>query len=133
MTLPDLIVVAIDANCSPQAQARKSIAQALRPELAMRVVIACPDPHVERWYLADAVAFSDVVGSCPRIGRKKCKRDHYKQKLAQAVLDAKHPPTLGGIEFAAELVRSMDLHRAGKADPSLRRFIADLRSALKHP
>ena len=40
-----------------------------------------------------------------------------------------HPPTLGGIEFAAELVGEMDLYRAGENEPSLQHFIDDFRQA----
>jgi hypothetical protein len=39
--------------------------------------------------------------------------------------------TLGGIEFAEEIVECMDLYRAGKDEPSLKHFIDELRSALR--
>ena len=38
-------------------------------------------------------------------------------------MEAGYPPTLGGIEFAREIVQVMDLFRAGKADRSLKHFI----------
>ena len=40
-------------------------------------------------------------------------------------------PSLGGIEFADDILAAMDLERAAKADPSLRRFLDDLRQALR--
>jgi hypothetical protein len=51
--------------------------------------------------------------------------------LAEAVRDAGHPTTLGGIEFAAELINGMDLYRAGRNDHSLRAFLDDLRKGLR--
>jgi hypothetical protein len=37
---------------------------------------------------------------------------------------------LGGIEFAEDLVASMDLYRAGKNEKSLKHFVDDLRAGL---
>lgn len=41
------------------------------------------------------------------------------------MIDAGYPPTLGGIEFAREIVQAMDLYRAKKTDRSLKHFIDD--------
>ena len=49
----DLLVVGIDGNCSTFARKREEIRDATRPIFINRLVAACPDPHVERWYLAD--------------------------------------------------------------------------------
>lgn len=117
---PDLLVVAVDANCTRFAEARRLVAAQVSPQFKDRVIVACPDPHIERWYLADPDSFHQVVGVRPRLRKRKCERDVYKRALATAVVQARHPPTLGGIEFAAELVRAMDFYRAGKAEPSLR-------------
>jgi hypothetical protein len=131
LTMPDLLVIAIDANCSSFTQARASIEQHLEQQFADRAVPACPDPHVERWYLADLNTFHRVVGIRPRIGRQKCQRDVYKALLAQAVINAGHPPTLGGLEFADELASAMDFYRAGKADNSLKHFLEEAAARLK--
>lgn len=128
---PELVIVAIDGNCTTFANKRKEIARATIQGLQERVIAACPDPHVERWYLADPDSFQQVVGYRPAFGREKCKRDHYKELLASAVRKAGHPPTLGGIEFAGELVRAMDLYRAGRNDRSLKTFLDDLRDRLQ--
>ncbi|HOS93211.1 MAG TPA: hypothetical protein PLQ54_07855 [Armatimonadota bacterium] len=128
---PDLIVVAIDANCLAFTEARKSVLRATLPKFQSICVPACPDPHVERWYLADAQAFGAVVGGTPTVPRRKCERDVYKRALAQAVVDAGHPPELGGIEFGPELAEAIDLHRAGRSDSSLKHFIDDLAGRLK--
>ncbi len=128
---PDLLVVAIDGNCTTYAGRKKEIQGATQPAFRDRLIVACPDPHVERWFLADPDSFHQVVGHRPAVGRKKCVRDHYKQLLAKTIRAAGHPPTLGGIEFATELVAAMDLYRGGKADRSLKAFVDDLRGRLR--
>lgn len=127
----DLVVVGIDGNCSTFSGARDSIQRATIPTFADRLVVACPDPHVELWYLADPQSFETVVGDRPNVGRRKCVRDHYKRMLAEAIRRGGHPPTLGGVEFASELVAAMDLYRAGKTTASLKAFLDDLRTGLR--
>ena len=127
----DLLVVGIDGNCSTFASARGDIQSATIPAFADRLVVACPDPHVELWYLADPQSFEAVVGDRPNVGRRKCVRDHYKRMLAEAIRRGGHPPTLGGVEFAPELVAAMDLYRAGKTTASLKAFLDDLRAGLR--
>lgn len=125
MTVPDLLIVAIDTNCSSFNGAKKEIQARLETQFEDRTVVACPDPHVERWYLADPESFHHVVGVTPRVGRRKCERDRYKTILSRAILEAGHPPTLGGIEFAREIVEAMDFYRAGKRETSLKHFLDD--------
>jgi len=129
--VPDLLIAAVDANCRPATRARRRIVTALMPEFADLCIPACPDPHIERWYLADLQAFHEVVGKRPSVPKAKCERDLYKQILAQAVLDAGHPTMLGGIEFARELAEAMDFERAGKSARSLKRFVDELRAGLR--
>ncbi|MBI2833273.1 MAG: hypothetical protein HYX76_02470 [Acidobacteria bacterium] len=131
LALPDLLLAGIDGNCSTFAKAKKTIQGATHAPFSHRLVVASPDPHVERWYLADPDSFRAVVGRGPSIGRKKCERDYYKNVLAKAVRQAGHPVMLGGTEFARELVDNMDLYRAGKNDRSLKAFVDDLRSTLR--
>lgn len=129
--LPYLVVVCIDANCSGAAQARRAIFDRVAAEMADRTVIACPDPHVERWYMADPNSFHQVVGYRPATGRRKCERGLYKKILANAVRAGGNPSSLGGIEFAQELARAMDLYRAGRAEPSLNQFLSDARTKIR--
>lgn len=131
MVVPDLVVVAIDANCHSFATARGEIEAAIEPALKDVAVVACPDPHVERWYLADPDSFMAVVGFRPQPGKKKCERNVYKDMLSKAISRAGHPPTLGGIEFAREIVAAMDLYRAGKSESSLKHFIEDAKALLR--
>jgi hypothetical protein len=131
MTMPELLVVAIDTNCSRPGVARKAVEQRIEQDLKDRTVVACPDPHIERWYLADPDSFVTVVGFRPKPGKRKCDRDRYKAMLSRAVINAGHPATLGGIEFASELVQAMELFRAGKAEGTLKAFLQDARNALR--
>ena len=128
---PDLLVVAIDGNCSSFTETSRSIRRVTCATFAHALVTACPDPHIERWYLADPKSFQTVVGTQPRVSARKCARGYYKQLLAAAVANAGHPPTLGGIEFGKELADEMDLFQAGKNDSSLKAFIGDLRQRLR--
>lgn len=130
-TDPDLLIAGIDGNCSTFAKAKKVIESATQQPFSNRLVVACPDPHVERWYLADPDSFKEVVGHRPTVAKKKCLRDYYKAALASVVRKAGHPATLGGIEFAQELVERMDLYRVGKNERSLKIFLDDLRTRLR--
>ena len=130
--VPDLVVVVIDGNCSPARKKREEIRKATRPRLLDRLVIGSPNPHVERWFLADPDSFHAVVGHRPVVGREKCERAHYKRLLAEAIHRGNQPATLGGIEFAAELVDAMNLYRAGRSDSSLKSFVDDLRGRFRN-
>ncbi len=79
---PAILVVGIDGNCTTFAKKKMEIVRATRPAFADRVVAACPDPHVERWYLADPDAVHEVIGYRPTVRRKKCAPDYYKRLLA---------------------------------------------------
>lgn len=129
--LPDVLVAAVDGNCSKWANRRDEIRAVVRAPFLQQLVTACPDPHIERWYLADPEAFLQVVGSRPSLGKTKCERDYYKKALADAVREGGHPPTLGGIELARELAWELDLYRAGRAERSLKAFVEELRAALR--
>ncbi len=128
---PDLVVVVIDGNCSTPSKKRAEIRSVARPWLMDRLVTGCPNPHVERWFLADPDSFHKVVGHRPVVGREKCERERYKRLLAEAVRHGHQPATLGGIEFAADLVDAMNLYRAGRRDSSLRAFVGDLRGRFR--
>jgi hypothetical protein len=133
LAVPDALVVAIDANCQELHAARKRIREELTNGFRNMTAIACPDPHVERWYVADPSSFKQVVGAAPKCTKKKCQRNYYKNILVRAVAAAGHVPTLGGIEFAEDLVKAMDLDRAAGAERSLKAFLEDMRSRLRSP
>jgi hypothetical protein len=130
-SLPDVLVVAADANCHGLAARRKAIRRRLKKAFTGRTVLAVPDPHVERWYLSDRQAFKRVVGVQPPAERRKCERGRYKRILAQTVRDGGNPAILGGIEFAKELAESMDFYRAGRTEPGLKQFVDDAVRAFR--
>jgi hypothetical protein len=129
--LPDLLVVAIDGNCEAFAAAQRAVQDALREPFAGRAIKATPDPHIERWFLADLEAFHTVVGVTPSVKTDKCERDYYKGVLAESVVQAGHPLMLGGIEFAPEIVEALDYYRAGKADTSFKHFLEEIRARIQ--
>ena len=124
---PDLIVVATDANCSGFAERAREIGSRDAPA---PMVLAIPDPHVERWLLLDGAAFKAVFGRGCAAPDLKCSRDRYKQVLAEAIRTAGVIPSLGGIEYADDIVRHMDIARAARADRSFARFVDAIRAAL---
>ena len=130
MNAPDVLVIATDANCLGQKR-RKEIQDVVKSQVWAHVVLACPDPHVERWYMADGDAFHEAVGSRPSLGKKKkCNRDEYKRRLVSAISKADQIAPLGGIEFATDIIANMNQYRAGKADASLKRLWQDLKTSL---
>ena len=128
---PDLIVVAIDGNCSTFKRKRDEIQNATQDLFKDRLVTACPDPHIEKWYLADPASFHQVVGTLPKVGKRKCQRDYYKSLLVQAIRNSGYPITLGGIEFAPELTSAMDLYRACHNHHCLKAFVDELRAKFR--
>jgi len=125
---PKLIVVATDANCRG-LNVRSREFQGLS-EL-VPIVLAIPDPHIERWLLLDGAAFRNVFGRGCDLPPYKCERGEYKKLLVSNIQAAGVEPTIGGIEFGSELVNSMDIERAKQLDPSLDRFVSELHSAFR--
>jgi len=113
--LPDLVVVATDANCSGFRKRRKKL-EGTAERIKDRMVYAIPDPHIERWMLIDAAAFKAVLGKPCNAPDQKCDRARYKMLLSQALRHAGVTPLLGGMEHAEDIVREMDLKHAGKGD-----------------
>ena len=127
--LPDLIVAATDANCKGLNARTREIAD---PDpRTPPVVLAIPDPHIERWLLLDGAAFKAVFDQGCRAPDRKCDRDRYKQRLVEAIQAAGVEPILGGIEYAEDIMRHLDIDRAARADVSFRRFIDNLRTELQ--
>lgn len=129
--LPDILVIAIDANCSKYSNMKNQILAHLSIPFKDIAILAIPDPHIEKWYLADSEAIHSVAGIRPSLGKRKCIRNYYKEKLSNIFIDAGHPLTLGGIEFAPEIVDHIDLFRAGKNEKSFKIFVDCLTSALR--
>ncbi len=128
-SLPDLLLIARDANCQGYGDCKVQIQKALG-DFACPWIAAIPNPHIERWLLLDAAAFKSVLGKgCPAPDQK-CERERYKNLLIQAISDAGVKPFLGGIEYAMELVNAMDLARLERVDDSLGHLLKDLRNCF---
>lgn len=128
--VPDLVAVVVDTNCGTWADARRSVEERLDPSVFPRAVIGCPDPHVERWCLADPRTFQRVVGIAAPRDPGKCERDAYKHLLADSLARAGKPIATDEMEIALDIVDAMDLHRAVKKDRALGAFVGDLRTEL---
>lgn len=128
---PDLLVVVVDANCKGHVEARSEIAAVLNPQVFPEHIAATPDPHVERWYLADPASLHNALGASTQLEARKCERDRYKQQLLTALRGAGHPVALGGAEFASEIVQAMDLYRACRNEASLKHLVDELRANLR--
>jgi hypothetical protein len=129
--VPDLLVLMIDANCAGWSQARRELEEAIERAIFPRFAIGCPDPHVERWCLADPVAVQAVLGISAPADPGKCERHVFKRLLRQTILDAGQPILTSEMEYAPDLVAAMDLYRAGKNQSSLRHFVEEVRDALQ--
>lgn len=130
ISVPDILVVALDANCHGRAARRGEVDEAAA-DLAVDLVHAIPDPHIERWLLLDGQAFRAVLGRGCAAPDQKCERDRYKRLLADAVQQAGVRPLLGGVEYAADIAAEMDLNRAARADRGFAQFIDELRSSFR--
>ena len=127
---PLMVIVATDANCEGLNYRITEISKHTRRAHAP-VVLAIPDPHVERWLLLDGAAFKAAVGQGCDAPDQKCDRHRYKQRLIEAVRDAGVKPILGGLEYAEDIVQRMNLDRAALADRSLARFVEGLRTEFR--
>jgi hypothetical protein len=109
--LPDLVIVATDANCHG-ANARRKMFQKVVVPIQDRTIYAIPDPHIERWLLRDPAAFKAVLGVPCQTVQHKCGRDRYKTLLINSVRDAGLAPMIGGLEYAEDIINNMDLSPA---------------------
>lgn len=130
--LPDLIIVATDANCKGRKDRVKEINISNPPA---PIIFAIPDPPIERWLLLDGAAFKAIFNKGCKVPDLKCNRDCYKQQLIQAIQSAETTPgttpNLGGIEFAEDIARKMNIQRAKHADSSFQRFVDAINHKFK--
>lgn len=129
--IPDLLILLIDANCQGWNPVRDNLVAAIDPAVVPRAVVGCPDPHVERWLIADPSAFQQVVGSPPGADPGKCDRTFYKNLVTDRIAAGSEVVVTGPADLIPDLVDEMDLYRAGKNQPSLKHFLDDLRTALE--
>jgi len=127
--LPDIVIIATDANCDEIQKRRQRLGQIAQP-LADRVIYAIPNPHVERWLLLDAAAFRAVLGAPCQAPDEKCDRGRYKRLLIDAVRDAKRVPLLGGMEHAVDIMENVRIPK-GSPKNEFEQFACDVRAALR--
>jgi hypothetical protein len=121
-SLPDALIVAADANCRGLSECKKQI-DARLVELTDWSLQAIADPHIERWLLLDGHAFQQVLGRGCAAPDQKCEKGHYKNLLARAVREAGIRPLFGGIEFAEDLAKRLDVARCAQQDRGFANFI----------
>ncbi len=135
--IPDLLILMIDANCKGWAAVRRELEDVVDQRIFPQCAIGCPDPHIERWCLADPQAIQAVLGVPAPADPGKCERQLYKNLFRRTILEAGQPILTTAMEYAPDLVAAMDLFRAGRNQPSLRHFVDEVRSklqrALPHP
>lgn len=128
-----LLVVAIDGNCHSYRKMRDEIgAIAEQSGYPGLVVCAVPDPHIERWYLADPHGLQQVleVSSVPASPPYKCERGRYKQALRDAIRQTGNIALLGGPEYGPDIAEVLDLYTVGKTDAGFKHFLDELRAGL---
>ena len=124
---PDIVIVAIDANCKGINKRRKEILEHIPDVFANITACAIPDPHIERWVLLDSAAFKAALGEGCKAPDKKCDKERYKVLLANAVQEAGVAPILGGLEHADSIVANMNINAVTANDKSFKHFIDELR------
>ncbi len=128
----DLLVIASDANCSAFVEKRNEIQKHLE-QYAGRIALALPDPHIEHWLLLDPKAFQQGVG-IPRgivLPQRKCDKNYYKTELNCLLQSAGIVPQFsGGIEFAPDIIKHLDMPLACK-DTSFKEFYTAVIACLR--
>ena len=128
----DLLVIASDANCSTFVKKRKEM-QGHLEKYAGRTALALPDPHIEHWLLLDPNAFQQGVGIPEEIvlPQYKCDKNYYKTELNRLLQSNRIVPQFpGGIEFAPEIIKHLDMSVARK-DTSFDEFYTAVRACLR--
>lgn len=128
----DLLVIASDANCSSFVGRRKDI-QSKLGEYTGQTALALPDPHIEHWLLLDPGAFQKGVGISRGIvlPRYKCDKNYYKTELNRLLKSEGIVPQFpGGIEFAPDIIKHLDMPLARK-DTSFDEFYTAVRNSLR--
>ncbi len=130
--IPDAVVIAADANCEGYQTRKQSIGKAASvASIIPPVISAIPDPHIERWMLVDEKAFGAVFGRGCTLPAIKCAKDEYKRLLRDEIHRSGIDSPLGGQEFAEEIVAEMNLVKCGIKEPSLGRFLKEIKGTFQ--
>ena len=128
-----VLIVAVDGNCQGYIEKRNEIMRLAQDyHFAGTLVCAIPDPHIERWYMADPEGLRQAIRATvrPVLPAYKCERGRYKRAMMQVFADVGARPLLGGAEYGSDVVKAMNLYAAQQADPALKHFVDDLKAAL---
>ena len=131
--LPDILVIAMDCDCQRRARVAQELGAVVGDlNVARCIVLALPEPHIERWYLADQAALQRITGApgMPPLPPPRCRKDLFKRALMDSFAAGGLFPSLGGAEYAEDIVTEMDLYEASSNDSSLGAFVTDLRACL---
>ena len=128
--LPDLLLVATDANCKGVTARTQEVMSSVPEELHSFTSCMIPDPHVERWLLLDSRAFKSILGRGCHAPDAKCERHRYKKLLREAVAKAGVTPQLGGLEYAEDLVLNMDRDKVARSDTSFGKAVSGIQRFL---
>lgn len=128
--LPDSVIVVVDANCLGHNERKASMDSALANYRQFQQIVsyAIPDPHIERWMLADPKAFHAVFGRGCTLPAVKCSKDEYKRLLRKEIRDSGIEAPLGGEEYAEEIVMAMNLPQVERREPSFGLFLKRLKA-----
>lgn len=129
-----ILIVATDSNGAKYTEVRNNITTIIqRANYHSPVVLAVPNPYIERWYVMDSEAFKSATGATvvSRLPRKHRPRDSYKKILRDALLTAGIRPILGGAEYGEEVAKEIDLYKAEKADRAFGYFVRDLKKEIQ--
>ena len=126
----EILVVALDSDCDAAGKRRDALRAA--DGFAGKIVLAIPEPHVERWFLLDPQAPARALGEggAAALPDMKCEPNRYKQALRAAFAGMGVDPPAGGVLYGEEIADTMNLELACRhADFSA--FLGDLRGALR--
>jgi hypothetical protein len=132
----DLLIVAVDGNCKGHKDRVEQLEKCIKLNhpFKNRVIYAVPDPHIERWYITDQKAFRDGIGlkRPPDMPPYKCKKDHYKKVLTQALRESNVSSLLGGVEYAEKIVDNIvDLDLLGRQNAGFHFFVQELKRVFR--
>lgn len=132
----DILIVASDGNCKGYQEKKNQLlkfAERVRLSRPDTLVLAIPDPHIERWYMSDPQAFNRAFGSgiLPVLPTYKCEKSYYKKIMQDAIATSSVRPLFGGYEYGERIVEEMSLYEAAKTDGSLKHFMDDFGDAVK--
>lgn len=127
---PDVLVVLIDSNSDGPTVRRNQIATANLDRVFPLHVVGTPDPCVEAWLLADGGTLARLYSPAPS-SAPTADCDELKRRLKASLVGAGEIVVQGGAEFAGEIIEAIDLYTAGQAEPTLKRFLEDLRVAFR--